>query len=165
MSVVSFRPEFLGRRMSLIPFAPISEEVAPMILNIHLNNFKKMLQQQDISLELSDKLLAALVQWGFSPQYGARPLKDTIEYRLGTPVADRIISGEIVKGNQAGGGGYGLPTNRDPQKVLYDVLEGYETYDRANDVYGVVLTASDGPDAYELDLSATEALRASMNGS
>lgn len=92
-----FRPEFLGRRMSLIPFAPITEEIAPLILDIHVRNFKKILEQQNITLELSDRLRMALVRLGFSPQYGARPLKDTIEYRLGTPIADKIIAGNIEK--------------------------------------------------------------------
>ena len=95
-----FRPEFLGRRMTLIPFAPINEKVAHSILDIHLGNFIKLLAQQEIDLSLSKEAKEALVSAGFSPIYGARPLKDTIEDRLATAIANKIINNEIVKGDK-----------------------------------------------------------------
>ncbi|MEQ8349262.1 MAG: hydantoinase B/oxoprolinase family protein [Sneathiellaceae bacterium] len=70
--------------------------------------------------------------------------------------------GEVVRGNLAGGGGYGPPLERDPRRVLEDVLEGFETEDRARKVYGVVLTAGAGPDALALDSAATGTLRRKM---
>ena len=94
----AFRPEMLGRGMHLIPFAPITEGVAGSILDIHLKNFKKLLLQQDIHFDYTEAAKKTLVESGFSPTYGARPLKDTIEERLATPLSDKIISGEIEKG-------------------------------------------------------------------
>jgi N-methylhydantoinase B len=58
---------------------------------------------------------------------------------LPSVAAVTLNKGEIVKGNQAGGGGYGSPLERDPQRVLRDVLERYETRERAEAVYKVLL--------------------------
>lgn len=68
---------------------------------------------------------------------------------------------EYVKGNQAGGGGYGDPLERDPRRVLLDVLEGYETLDRASDIYGVVFSGTNA-DAMRIDDAATAARRSEL---
>lgn len=93
----AFRPEFLGRGMTLIPFAPITEGGALTILDIHLRNFAKLLAQQNITLEWTEAAKKELVNSGFSPVYGARPLKDTIEDRIATPLSDKIIGGDVPK--------------------------------------------------------------------
>lgn len=72
-----------------------------------------------------------------------------------------IRKDEYVKGNQAGGGGYGDPLDRDVRRVLNDVLERYETPDRARDIYGVVFSGS-GPDALEVDEAATDRRRVEL---
>lgn len=94
-----FRPEMLGRTMDIIPFAPISQEVAPHILDIHLASFIRILRQQGISLSLTEAARADLVRSGFSPVYGARPLKETIRRRLGNAVSNKIIAGEVKRGD------------------------------------------------------------------
>jgi N-methylhydantoinase B len=71
-----------------------------------------------------------------------------------------LTRGEMVKGNQAGGGGYGDPLERDPRRVLHDVLESFETAERARDIYGVVLRRIGGEEL-SVDKAATEALRKS----
>lgn len=68
---------------------------------------------------------------------------------------------EYVKGNQAGGGGYGSPLERDPRRVLIDVIERYETLERANDIYGVVFSGTD-PDTMRVDEAATARRRAEL---
>lgn len=93
-----FRPEMLGRSMDIIPFAPIDETVAPLIFDIHLGAFKKLLRRQRIQLNLSETAKQELVRSGFSPFYGARPLKETIRRRLGAAVSNKIIAGEILPG-------------------------------------------------------------------
>ncbi|WP_395678078.1 hydantoinase B/oxoprolinase family protein [Inquilinus sp.] len=72
-----------------------------------------------------------------------------------------IRKDEYVKGNQAGGGGYGDPLDRDTRRVLNDVLERYETADRARDIYGVVFSGS-GPDALRVDEAATDRRRSEL---
>ena len=98
-STGKFRPELLGRTMDIIPFAPMSKEVALKILELHLNNFKSILKKQQIGLELSDDAKQELLESGFSPTFGARPLKETIRKRLGNAVSNKIISKEVKPGD------------------------------------------------------------------
>ncbi len=95
-----FKDEFLGRVDSqILPFAPISEGVAKMILQIHFGKFAKLLKQQhNVSLRISDAVMEHLLEEGFSPLYGARPLKNAIKSLLMPPIADKIIVGEIANG-------------------------------------------------------------------
>ena len=95
-----FRPELLGRSMDIIPFAPISATVAPRILELHLANFVRILRGQGIGLELTEAARAELVRSGFSPLYGARPLKETIRRRLGNAVSNKIIAGQVHGGDR-----------------------------------------------------------------
>jgi N-methylhydantoinase B len=68
--------------------------------------------------------------------------------------------GEWIVGQSSGGGGYGSPLERDPARVLHDVLEGYVSAVQARDVYGVLLTGdADGEAAPVVDAEATAALR------
>ncbi|MGW4340340.1 hydantoinase B/oxoprolinase family protein [Rhodococcus koreensis] len=66
--------------------------------------------------------------------------------------------GELIRGVDASGGGYGDPADRDPQRVLHDVVEGWESAERARTLYKVVLT--DGRVGLQVDTDATTALRA-----
>jgi N-methylhydantoinase B len=75
-----------------------------------------------------------------------------------------IQPGELISGVDNGGGGYGNPLDRDPQRVLDDVLERWETRERARDVYGVVLTGSVEDGDLLLDLNATRQLRMQLAG-
>ncbi|MCX6216951.1 ATP-dependent Clp protease ATP-binding subunit [Spirosoma sp.] len=95
-----FRPEFLGRINELggtIPFAPISEQNAVMIFNIHLRALEKLLAKQNITLMLTPETREYLALTGFSPRYGARPLKGVIRSQLRRPISRMIIAGELGK--------------------------------------------------------------------
>lgn len=96
-----FKDEFLGRVDSqILPFAPITEPVAKLILNIHFQKFVKLLQKQhNVQLSASEELMDYLVEIGFSPLYGARPLRNAIRSYLTPPIADKIILGEILAGD------------------------------------------------------------------
>lgn len=95
-----FKDEFLGRVDSnILPFKPLTEEVARMILRIHFAKFQGiLLKQHQVKLDITDALLDHLVTIGFSPIYGARPLKNAIKSFLSPPIADKLILGEIAKG-------------------------------------------------------------------
>jgi len=97
-----FKDEFLGRiDSSILPFKPISEPVARMILDIHYNKFVKLLRKQhNITLTISDEVKDHLIKIGFSPIYGARPLKSAIKTFLTPPMADKIIMGEVNRGDK-----------------------------------------------------------------
>jgi ATP-dependent Clp protease ATP-binding subunit ClpA len=97
-----FKDEFLGRVDSqILPFKPISEDVARLILGIHLNKFKKILKSgHNVDLTLEDNVIDHLIEIGFSPIYGARPLKNAIKSTLTPFMADKIIMGEVGKDDQ-----------------------------------------------------------------
>ena len=93
-----FRPEFLGRLTEIVPFSPITEDNVAKIFKIQLKDLLKALAKQDISLELSDKAIQVLAKKGFTPKYGARPLRGVIRNDLRSPLSKLLISGEIEKG-------------------------------------------------------------------
>ncbi len=92
-----FRPEFLGRLTEIVPFAPITKENVVKIFNIQLKDLHKSLQRMGISLQLTDKVTEHLAYKGFTPKYGARPLRSVIRTDLRSPLSRKIISGEVSK--------------------------------------------------------------------
>lgn len=89
-------------------------------------------------------------------------MPDGSEEKLPGVVECRLAPGEWVRGLDAGGGGYGNPLERDPARVLKDVLERWETLDRARDVYGVVFTGHVADDTLAIDAAATAAQRRAL---
>jgi N-methylhydantoinase B len=85
--------------------------------------------------------------------------RDGSEEALSNVVELALSPGEWVRGIDSSGGGYGDPLERDPMRVLHDVVEGWETFERARDVYGVVLVVQSGEDSLSVDFSATLRLR------
>lgn len=95
-----FRPEFLGRLTEIIPFAPISNNYALKIFEIHLKKeFLDLLKNLKINIEVSNEAQAFLAQNGYNSTYGARPLKGIIRSRLRRPLAKKIVSGEVQEGS------------------------------------------------------------------
>ena len=91
-----FRPEFLGRITEIVPFAPISKTIAPLIFNLHLKKELLVLTERlGITLEIDQKTKDHLSLEGFSPTYGVRPLKAVIRNKLKRPLSKLLISGEI----------------------------------------------------------------------
>jgi N-methylhydantoinase B len=71
--------------------------------------------------------------------------------------------GEFVVSHSAGGGGYGHPFERDAERVMHDLREGWITVERARSVYGVATTGDAEADVLAIDAGATRALRAEMH--
>jgi len=95
----NFRPEFLARLTEILPFRPINEETVELIFNIQLKQLESALDAQGIKLEIDKDTRRALAMEGFTPQYGARPLRGVIRNRLRRPLS-RMIIGEKVKSGQ-----------------------------------------------------------------
>lgn len=95
-----FRPEFLGRLTEIVPFGPIQQESVVKIFDIHLQHLLQMLEQQQITFQVSDAARQQLAALGYSPQYGARPLKEVIRSRLRKPLSRMIIEGSLLKNMQ-----------------------------------------------------------------
>ena len=84
------------------------------------------------------------------------------EEKLPGVVECKLQPGEWVRGVDAGGGGYGNPLERDPARVLKDVLEKWETPERAHDVYGVVFSGNIDDESLQVDFDATQSRRAEL---
>jgi len=94
-----FRPEFLNRVDEIIVFHALSEENLKQIVDIQLNGLRKRLADRHIDLELTDRARGHLVRSGYDPAYGARPLKRAIQREIETPMARRILGGEVRDGH------------------------------------------------------------------
>ncbi|GAB3642852.1 ATP-dependent Clp protease ATP-binding subunit [Spirosoma arcticum] len=94
-----FRPEFLGRLTEIVPFQPISESAIVQIFNIQLASLLKTLDKQGITVTIDDATRRQLALEGYTPKYGARPLRGVIRNRLRRPLSRLIVSGEIGKGS------------------------------------------------------------------
>ncbi len=95
-----FRPEFLGRLTEIVPFAPITKENIVKIFKIQLKDLLKALEKQEISLALTDEVYEYLSNKGFTPKYGARPLRGVIRSDLRGPLSRMLITGKIAKGDK-----------------------------------------------------------------
>lgn len=95
-----FRPEFLGRLTEVVPFAPIDENVAKQIFNLHFGRLQEQLmKQKNIQLNLSDEALQHLANKGYSPKYGARPIAGIIRTYIKKSVSRLIVSEQIKSGD------------------------------------------------------------------
>jgi ATP-dependent Clp protease ATP-binding subunit ClpB len=93
-----FRPEFLNRVDEVIKFHSLDVTHLKQIVEIQLAGLRKRLEERHITLDLTDAARAHLVQVGYDPAYGARPLKRAIQREVETALAKRILSGEIRDG-------------------------------------------------------------------
>src|ERR1700732_921955 len=93
-----FRPEFLNRVDEIIIFDRLTEEDLKKIVEIQLRRLTKRLEQQKITLELSDSAKAILAPEGYDPGYGARPLKRTIQKEILDPLSIDILEGKVREG-------------------------------------------------------------------
>jgi ATP-dependent Clp protease ATP-binding subunit ClpB len=93
----TIRPEFLNRVDEIILFQPLLQKEIKKIINIQLNNLRKLVAQSGIQLEFSDYAMDFLAEQGFDPQFGARPLKRLIQKEIVNQLSRRILAGEIDK--------------------------------------------------------------------
>jgi ATP-dependent Clp protease ATP-binding subunit ClpB len=93
----TIRPEFLNRIDEVIMFQPLMHKEIKGIINIQLNNLKKMLEKNGIQLEFSEYALDYLVENGYDPQFGARPLKRLIQKEIVNQLSKKILAGSIDK--------------------------------------------------------------------
>ena len=101
MEVVSahFRPEFINRIDETVVFHALGKEHMQGIANIQLQRLRKRLGERDLGLDISPAALAQLVEVGYDPVFGARPLKRAIQTHLENPLAQRILAGDFLPGS------------------------------------------------------------------
>lgn len=94
-----FRPEFLNRIDETVVFHPLSADEVGRIADIQLERLKARLEDRRIRLEVTGEALSNLGSRGYSPMYGARPLKRLIQHDVETPLAKLLVKGEVKDGD------------------------------------------------------------------
>lgn len=102
-----FRPEFLNRIDDIIVFHPLEKEHIIAITDLLLSKLQTKIKSSGFRIEFSKASKEKLANWGFSPEFGARPLRRVIENRVENPLSLMIVSGELKK----------------KQKVLVDIKD------------------------------------------
>ncbi|HEX2909973.1 MAG TPA: ATP-dependent chaperone ClpB [Chloroflexia bacterium] len=94
-----FRPEMLNRIDEIIVFKPLGKEQIDYIVDIQLRSLRKRLEERRLSLELSPEARALLVEVGYDPAFGARPLRRAIQQLVLDPLAIEVIKGRFKEGD------------------------------------------------------------------
>jgi ATP-dependent Clp protease ATP-binding subunit ClpB len=94
-----FKPEFLNRVDDIIVFSPLGKEQLVKIIDLRLEDLRRLLAERKISIELTESAKEALFTEGFDPNFGARPLKRAIQKLIQDPLALKILDGEILHGD------------------------------------------------------------------
>jgi ATP-dependent Clp protease ATP-binding subunit ClpC len=94
-----FRPEFLNRLDDLIVFRTFTKPDLIQILSLEVEKVLERLRRKNLRLELDDKAKDLLVEKGYDPQYGARPMRRAVEKYFEDPLAEEILKGALTEGN------------------------------------------------------------------
>ena len=93
-----FRPEFLNRIDETVLFLPLKREQVGRIVDLQMKRLRARLKDRQISVELDDKAKDFVAQEAYDPIYGARPLRRYLQQEIETPLARKLVSGEIRDG-------------------------------------------------------------------
>jgi len=94
-----FRPEFLNRIDETVVFRPLTREDLRQIVRLQVRRLQARLEEQRITILLTPEAEDWLAEVGFDPVWGARPLKRAIQRHLETPLARKIVAGEVHEGD------------------------------------------------------------------
>jgi ATP-dependent Clp protease ATP-binding subunit ClpB len=94
-----FRPEFLNRIDEVVEFHALSKEQLADIVELQLRRLRERMAERGLGLELTDAAKEQLVEAGWDPTYGARPLKRAIQRLVENPLALRLLEGEFAEGD------------------------------------------------------------------
>jgi ATP-dependent Clp protease ATP-binding subunit ClpB len=100
MDVVSmnFRPEFINRVDEAVVFHPLDKSDLRGIALLQLDLLKLRMAELELKFEIDDKLLNRVLEAGFDPVYGARPLKRAMQQLIENPLAENILAGKFIPG-------------------------------------------------------------------
>jgi len=110
-----FKPEFLNRVDEVIIFEPLTQDELDSIVELMLAEVEERLSERDVTIEVTDTTKKQLVQEGFDPTYGARPLRRVVERQVENALAKRILSGEFAENDN----------------VVVDYRDGEYTFEKA----------------------------------
>jgi len=95
----SFRPEFINRIDEIVIFNPLGKAQLEGIVKLLLKNVETLLEERKITLQLSPAAYTLLLEEGYDPAYGARPLRRTIQRLIQDPLAMQILEGKVLPGD------------------------------------------------------------------
>jgi len=95
-----FRPEFINRVDDAVVFHPLNKAEIRLIAEIQLSTLVKRLGERDMTISFSDEAMDLIAEAGFDPVYGARPLKRAIQQEIENPLANKILSGAFMGGDE-----------------------------------------------------------------
>ena len=95
----TIRPEFLNRLDEIIMFRPLTKENLSGIIDILMEGLKKRLADKTLRLEVTDAAKSLIIERGFDPIYGARPLKRYLQSAAETLIAKEILRGDLAAGS------------------------------------------------------------------
>jgi ATP-dependent Clp protease ATP-binding subunit ClpB len=93
-----FRPEFLNRVDETVLFRPLTQDQLVGIIDLLVAGLRKRLEDRNIGLTLTDRAKAFIAQSAYDPSFGARPLHRYLKHNLETPLAKRLIGGDLADG-------------------------------------------------------------------
>jgi ATP-dependent Clp protease ATP-binding subunit ClpB len=91
----TIRPEFLNRIDDIIMFTPLNKEDIRLIVQLQLEQLKKMLLKQHITIDATEEAVSHLAERGYDPQYGARPIKRVIQKEVLNNLSKELLSGKV----------------------------------------------------------------------
>jgi ATP-dependent Clp protease ATP-binding subunit ClpC len=115
-----FRPEFLNRIDEVIVFHKLTKDQIYAIVDLMLNRLREQLKERNLNLEMTNEAKDLLLEQGYDPTMGARPLRRAIQRHVEDVLAEEVLSGRIPPGST-------IVMNRDgDQLVIVDVLAAPE---------------------------------------
>jgi ATP-dependent Clp protease ATP-binding subunit ClpB len=122
-----FRPEFLNRIDDLIIFHTLKRDELRRIVVLQIKRIEQLLDEQKITLSLSESALDHIVSAGYDPVYGARPLKRAIQRELENPIATKILENAFMAGD----------------KILIDCVDNHLVFGKQEEVQEAAITFED----------------------
>jgi ATP-dependent Clp protease ATP-binding subunit ClpC len=95
-----FRPEFLNRVDATIVFKSLTKDEITQIVDLELDKVRERLEERQIEMEVTDAAKSVLADEGYDPDYGARPLRRVIQYRVEDAMSDDLLAGKFQEGNK-----------------------------------------------------------------
>jgi ATP-dependent Clp protease ATP-binding subunit ClpB len=95
----AFRPEFINRIDDIVLFNPLAKDQLNKIIDLELAKVVRLLAERNVRIELTPAARERLVQEGYDPAYGARPLRRTVQRLVQDPLAMKILDGSVLPGD------------------------------------------------------------------
>ena len=95
-----FRPEFLNRVDATIVFKSLTKDEITQIVDLELDKVRERLKERQLEMEVTDAAKSLLADEGYDPDYGARPLRRVIQYRVEDAMSDDLLAGKFQEGNK-----------------------------------------------------------------